>query len=80
MDLVSYTTYVVYFTRAWRDLQFKVNSERQIFEKLFLTILFALRVFTRNLLKGNHRRNTFFHIASQINDSLVPHVVVQGGV
>ena len=35
-------------------------SEWQIFfEKLFMAILFTLRVFARNLLKGNRRRNTF---------------------
>ena len=35
--LVSHTTHVVCvnFTREWRDLQFNVVSERQIFEKLF---------------------------------------------
>ena len=35
--LVSHTTYVVCvnFIHEWRDLQFKVDSERQIFEKLF---------------------------------------------
>ena len=33
--LASYTTYVVYFDfiHEWRDLQFEVYSERQIFEK-----------------------------------------------
>ena len=32
-NLVSHTTYVlcVNFTQYWRDLQFEVNSERQIF-------------------------------------------------
>ena len=36
-DLASRTTYVVYinFTGEWRDLQFKVDSERQVFEKVF---------------------------------------------
>ena len=36
--LASYTTHVacVNFIREWRDLQFNVDSERQIFEKLFL--------------------------------------------
>ena len=29
------------------------------FEKLFMAILFTLRVFARNLLRGNRRRNTF---------------------
>ena len=33
IDLVSHTTYVVCvnFIHKWRDLQFKVDSERQIF-------------------------------------------------
>ena len=36
-DLASHITYVVWvnFMHKWRDLQFKVDSERQIFEKLF---------------------------------------------
>ena len=36
-DLASHTTYIVCvnFIHKWRDLQFKVVSERQIFEKLF---------------------------------------------
>ena len=35
--LASHTTFVVCvnFIREWRDLQFNVDSERQIFEKLF---------------------------------------------
>ena len=61
IGLVSHTTYVacVNFIHKWRDLQFEVNYERQIFEKLFMTNLLTLRVFARNLLRGNHRRNTF---------------------
>ena len=39
----------------------KVDSERQIFEKLFMAILFTLRVFARKLLRGNRQRN-IFHI------------------
>ena len=37
-DLVSQTTYVVglHFIRKWRDLQFKVNSERQHFMAIFI--------------------------------------------
>ena len=40
-DPASYTTYVVHFNFIYecRDLQFKVDSERQIFEKLFMSIL-----------------------------------------
>ena len=39
-ELVSHTTYVVCvnFIHKWRDLQFKVDSERQIFEKHFTVI------------------------------------------
>ena len=60
-DLVSHTTYVVCvnFIHKWRDLQFNVDSKRQIFEKLFMAILFTLRVFARNLLRGNRRSNIF---------------------
>ena len=36
-----------------RDLQFKVDYELQIFEKLFITILFALSVSTKRVLRGN---------------------------
>ena len=37
IDLVSHTTYVlcVNFIHMWRDLQFKVDSERQIFGEIF---------------------------------------------
>ena len=63
INLVSHTTYVVCvnFIHKCRDLQFKVDSERQIFRETFHGnfILFTLRVFARNLLRGNRRRNTF---------------------
>ena len=56
-DLVSHTIYVVCvnFIHNWWDLQFKVDSERQLFEKLF-----TLRAFVRNLLRGSRRWNIFF--------------------
>ena len=34
-------------------------NDRFFLEKLFMAILFTLRVFARNLLRGNRRRNTF---------------------
>ena len=40
----------------WQDLQFNVDSERQIFEKLFMANLFTLRIFLRNLLRGSRRK------------------------
>ena len=39
------------FIHKWRDLQFKVDSERQIFEKPYMAILFTLRDFGRHLLR-----------------------------
>ena len=61
IDLVFHTTYVVCvnFIHKWRDLQFKVDSERQIYLRNFSwQFLLTLRVFARNLLRGNRRRNT----------------------
>ena len=57
----------VNFIHKWRGLQFKVDSERQIFEKLFMAILFTLRDFAKNLLRGNRRRNTFRCLAWDSN-------------
>ena len=52
IDLVSHTIYVVCvnFIHKWRDLQFKVFSWQ---------FYLLLRVFARNLLRGNHQRNIF---------------------
>ena len=55
-NLASPTTHVlcINFIREWRDLQFNVNSEGQIFLQLF---------FYSKLLRGNHRRKYFFHVS-----------------
>ena len=60
--LASYTTHVVcgYFIREFRDLQFNIDSKRQIFEKLFMAGLFYSQSTPRNLLRGNRRGNIFF--------------------
>ena len=60
--LSSLTTYVLCsnFIHEGRDLQFKVDPERQIFDKLFMAILFTLRVYARNLLRGSRQGNIFF--------------------
>ena len=55
-DLASHSTYVVCVNFIH---EFKVDSERQIFEKLFMAILIILRVFASNLLKGRCRRYIF---------------------
>ena len=61
-----HATYVgcVNFIREWRDRQFNVVFERQIFLRNFIMAgLFSLRVFARNLLRRNRRRNIFFYIS-----------------
>ena len=47
IDLASYTTYVVCvnFIHKWRDLQFEVDSERQIFVETFYGNLIYFREF-----------------------------------
>ena len=37
----------------------KATPNNRFFEKLFMAILFTLRVSARNMLRGNRRRNTF---------------------
>ena len=63
-DLASHNNYVVcvYFIHDWRDIRFKVDSEPQIFEKLFMAILFTLRIFERKSPKK------YFHIFVQMSD------------
>ena len=41
---------LILYISGWTYRYFKVDSERQIFEKLFMAILFTLRAFARNLL------------------------------
>ena len=53
--------FIFSFIREWRDLQFKVDSERQIFlSKFFMAGLFTLRVFARNLLREEIAEKYFF--------------------
>ena len=53
IDLDSHTTYVVCvnFIPKWRGLQLKVDSERQIFDKLFMAILIWRKSAERKLPK-----------------------------
>ena len=62
-DLDSHSTYAVcvHFIHLRRDLQFNVDSEPQIFEKLFMALSFTLRVFARNL-----PQKYFFFLMSDI--------------
>ena len=57
INLVSHTTYVVCvnFIHKWRDLQFKVDSERQIFfEKLFMAVL----IYSQSLCQKSAERKS----------------------
>ena len=77
-NLYSHRTYVVCvnFMHGWRDLQFIIDSERQIFERLFMAILFTPRVFTRNLLRRSRQRNififSFWCLTWYLNSDLMP--------
>ena len=42
-----------------RTYSLKSTPNDRFFEKLFTAILFTLRIFARNLMIGNRRRNTF---------------------
>ena len=59
-DLVSHTTYVVCvnFIHEWRDLQFKVNSERQLSTATFF--IYSQSFCQISAERGNRRRNNFY--------------------
>ena len=62
IDLVSHTTYnvCVNFIHRWRDLQFNVGLRTTDFLRNFSWQFYLLlKVFARNLLRRNRRRNTF---------------------
>ena len=60
INIVSHIIYVVCanFIHKWRDLQFTGTTTRN-YRNFSWQFLLALRVFARNLLRGNRRRNTF---------------------
>ena len=57
--LTPFVLCVLNFIHKWRDLQLKVDSEVQIFWETSCQFLFTLRVFARNLLRWNLRRNAY---------------------
>ena len=62
IDLVSHTAYVVCvnFIHKWRGTySLKSTPNDRFFENLLWQFIFTLRVFARNLLRVNRRRNTF---------------------
>ena len=66
--LAFHTTHVVcvnFIHEERGDLQFKVDSERQIFEKLFMV---TLRDFAKSLLRASCRRKYIFFILILMSD------------
>ena len=64
-------------TCEWRDLPFNADSERHDFLSNFFTAgLFTLRVFARNLLRGNRREEIFFFIFSMPDLGYEPRLYV----
>ena len=62
-DLASHTTDVVFFNfiREWRDLQFNVDSERHIFQKLFhIKLIYCQSLCQKSAEKKSP--NKYFHI------------------
>ena len=59
--LVSHTTHVVCFNfiREWRNLQFNVVSERQIFEKLYNSRF----IYSQRFIVQKSAEEIFFHIS-----------------
>ena len=59
--LFAYIVLMSIFIHKWRDLQFKVKSERQIFEKFFMAIWFYCIVFlSEGYWEENSRKKYFF--------------------
>ena len=54
---LCYVVCVLYISGGTYSLKSTPND--RFFEKLFMAVLIILRVFARNLLRGNRRRNTF---------------------
>ena len=52
---------LIFIHEQW-ELQCNADSELQMFEKPFITILFALTIFARNLLRVSRRRNIFSYL------------------
>ena len=76
IDLVSHTAYVVCvnFIHKRRDLQFKVDSERQIFWETFHgNFIYSP---ARNLLRGNRRKKYFSYFVLMSGLGLEPWLFV----
>ena len=62
--LASHTTHVVCinFIHEWRDLQFNVDSERQIFKKLFHgSFIYSQSFCQKSAERESRRRNIFLY-------------------
>ena len=59
--LVPHSTYAVCvnFIHSGGTYSLKSTPNDRFYEKLFMAVQITLRVFSRNLLRGNRRKNTF---------------------
>ena len=78
IDLVSHTTCVVCVNsiHKWRDLQFKVDSERQLFEKLFRAILFYSQSFCQKSAERKSPKKYFSYFILMSGLGLEPWLFV----
>ena len=60
----------------WRDLQFKVDSERQIFEKLFMAILINSQSFSQKSVEAKSAKKYFLYFVSMSGLGLEPWLYV----
>ena len=77
-ELASPTTYVVCdnFINELRGQQFEVDSELQTFGRLFMAILFTLRVFCQKSVERKSPKkylHTFLCLACGLNSGLTPY-------
>ena len=58
-SFIHHLCYVLILYISGGTYSLKSTPNNRFFEELFMAILFTHRVSTRNLLRGNHRGNTF---------------------
>ena len=78
IDLVSHTTYIVCvnFIHKWRNLQFKVDSERQIFGETFHRIFIYSKSFWKKSAERKSPKKYFLHFVLMSGLGLEPWLYV----
>ena len=62
IDPISHTTFILCALILYLSGPTVLNStlNAEFLEELYMAILFTLKIFARNLLRGNRRGNTFY--------------------